>query len=208
MQLEHNVHEQPGDMPNLQIEHLSEHSQVFQDFTISDSPDVRVDDSTGRTHLQDSGLRASVTPSTLWALVTLVTVQTVSIQSADLGRLGLMLWSMGQTELDIVLMSLVLHGEIVSHIINLSPSVTLTQVNFLQLRRSDIVALEVFLALTTLSLRDVIVVPPLVREGRRSHIRRGSSFPLLVLLLAALPLLPLENEKESGTSLKEEEETL
>ena len=33
-------------------------------------------------------------------------------------------------------------------------------------------------------------------------------FPLLVLLLAALPLLPLENEKENGTSLKEEEETL
>ena len=59
VQLEHNVHEQPGDMPNLQIEHLSEHSQVFQDFTISDSPDVRADDSTERTHLQDSGLRSS-----------------------------------------------------------------------------------------------------------------------------------------------------
>ena len=59
VQLELNVHEQPGDMPNLQIEHLSEHSQVFQDFTISDSPDVRADDSTGRTHLQDSGLRFS-----------------------------------------------------------------------------------------------------------------------------------------------------
>ena len=59
VQLEHNVHEQPGDMPNLQIEHLSEHSQVFQDFTISDSPDVRADDSTGRTHLQDSGLQSS-----------------------------------------------------------------------------------------------------------------------------------------------------
>ena len=59
MQLEHNVHEQPGDMPNLQIEHLSEHFQVFQDFTISDSPDVRADDSTERTHLQDSGLRSS-----------------------------------------------------------------------------------------------------------------------------------------------------
>ena len=59
VQLEHNVHEQPGDMPNLQIEHLSEHSQVFQDLTISDSPDIRADDSTGRTHLQDSGLRSS-----------------------------------------------------------------------------------------------------------------------------------------------------
>ena len=59
VQLEHNVHEQPGDMPNLQIEHLSEHSQVFQDFTISDSPDVRADNSTERTHLQDSRLRSS-----------------------------------------------------------------------------------------------------------------------------------------------------
>ena len=59
VQLEHNVHEQPGDMPNLQIEHLSEHSPVFQDFTISDSPDVRADDSTERTHLQDSGLRST-----------------------------------------------------------------------------------------------------------------------------------------------------
>ena len=56
VQLEHNVHEQPGTMPNLQIEHLSEHFQIFQDFTISDSPDVRADDSTERTHLQDSGL--------------------------------------------------------------------------------------------------------------------------------------------------------
>ena len=50
VQLEHNVHEQPGDMPYLQIEHLSEHSQVFQDFTISDSPDVRADDSTEQTN--------------------------------------------------------------------------------------------------------------------------------------------------------------
>ena len=40
VQLEHNVHEQPGDIPNLQIEHLSEHYQVCQDLTISDSPDV------------------------------------------------------------------------------------------------------------------------------------------------------------------------
>ena len=61
VQLEHNVHEQPGDIPILQSEHLSEHSQVFQDFTISVSPDVSADDSTDRTHLQDSGLRSSGT---------------------------------------------------------------------------------------------------------------------------------------------------
>ena len=38
MQLEHNVHEPLGDMPTLQIEHSSEHSQAFQDLTNSDSP--------------------------------------------------------------------------------------------------------------------------------------------------------------------------
>ena len=59
VQLELNVHEPLGNMPTLQIEHLSEHSQVFQDFTISDSPDVRADDSTVRTHLQDSEHRSS-----------------------------------------------------------------------------------------------------------------------------------------------------
>ena len=59
MQLEHNVHEQIGNMPSLQIEHLSEHSQVFQDFTNSDSPNVRADKSPGRIHLQHSGHRSS-----------------------------------------------------------------------------------------------------------------------------------------------------
>ena len=59
MQLEYNVHEPLGNMPSLQIEHLSEHSQVFQDFTISDSLDVMADESPKRTHLQDSGHRSS-----------------------------------------------------------------------------------------------------------------------------------------------------
>ena len=58
VQLELNVHEPLGNMPTLQIEHFSEHSQVFQDFTISDSLDVRADDSTVRTHLQDPGHRS------------------------------------------------------------------------------------------------------------------------------------------------------
>ena len=141
----------------------------------------------------DIGLRASVTP---------VITQTMSTQSTDLGRSGLMLEGTGQTELDIALMSLVLLGEIVTHIVKLFPSSTLTQVNTLRLRCSGIVTPGAVLAPMTLSLRDVIVVPPLVREERRSHIRRGSTLPLLVLLLAALPLLPLEKEKESDTSLK------
>ena len=51
VQLEHNVHEQPGNMPNMQAEHWSEHSEVFQDFTNSDSPNVRAYESPERTHL-------------------------------------------------------------------------------------------------------------------------------------------------------------
>ena len=58
VQLEHNVHEQPGNMPNLQAEHWSEYSEVFQDFTNSDSPNVRADESPERTHLLHSGHRS------------------------------------------------------------------------------------------------------------------------------------------------------
>ena len=65
------------------------------------------------------------------------------------------------------------------------------------------------LALTTLSLREVIVVPSLVQEGRRrSHIRRGNILPLLVLLFTALPSLLLEKEKGNGTSLKKKHTSL
>ena len=42
----------------------------------------------------------------------------------------------------------------------------------------------------------------LAQERRRSHIRRGNSLPLLVLLLTALPSLLLEKEKGNGTCLK------
>ena len=49
VQLEHNVHEQPGNMPILQAEHWSEHSEAFQDFTNSDSPNVRAHESPERT---------------------------------------------------------------------------------------------------------------------------------------------------------------
>ena len=41
MQLEHNVYMQLGIMPNLQTEHLLEYSKVFQDFTNSDSSNVK-----------------------------------------------------------------------------------------------------------------------------------------------------------------------
>ena len=64
------------------------------------------------------------------------------------------------------------------------------------------------LALTTLSFRDIIVVSSLAQERRRSHISRGNSLPLLVLLLTALPSLLLEKEKGNGTSLKKKHTSL
>ena len=90
VQLEHNVHEPLGNMPTLQIEHLSEHSQVFQDFTNSDSQNVRTDESPGNPlGIGHTGNRSGHEHSV-----------------PDLGRLGLMLLSTGQTEPDIALMSL------------------------------------------------------------------------------------------------------
>ena len=41
VQLEHNVHKQQRNMPNLQAEHWSEYSEVFQDVTNSDSSNVK-----------------------------------------------------------------------------------------------------------------------------------------------------------------------
>ena len=54
-------------------------------------------------------------------------------------------------EPDIVLMLLVHHGGITTHIVRLFPFVTLTQVNFFRLRCSGIVVSGAVLALTTLS---------------------------------------------------------
>ena len=59
MQLEHNVHKQPGSMPILQPEHWSEHSEVFHDFRNSDSPIFNAYESPERTQLQHSGDRSS-----------------------------------------------------------------------------------------------------------------------------------------------------
>ena len=58
VQLEHNVHKQPGNMPNLQAEHLSEHSEAFLDFTNADSSNVKAYESPDRTQLRHSGHRS------------------------------------------------------------------------------------------------------------------------------------------------------
>ena len=118
VQLEHNVHKQQCNMPNLQAEHFSDYSEVCQDFTNSDSSNVKAYEFLN-CHILNMCLLASVTPATLWASVTLVTGQTKS---------------MGQSEPDIVLMSLVLLGEIVTHVVILFLSNTLNQVNIFQLR--------------------------------------------------------------------------
>ena len=62
MQLEHNVHEPLGDMPTLQIEHSSEHSQAFQDLLNSDSP---VPGNIGCTGYTGSDQAQSVIPGAL-----------------------------------------------------------------------------------------------------------------------------------------------
>ena len=50
VQLEHNVHKQQRNMPNLQAEHWSEYSEVFQDVTNSDSSNVKRHTSFFQTH--------------------------------------------------------------------------------------------------------------------------------------------------------------
>ena len=59
VQLENNVHKQPGNMPILQVEHWSKHSEVFHDFTNSDSQNVKAYESPERNQLRHSGHRSS-----------------------------------------------------------------------------------------------------------------------------------------------------
>ena len=54
VQLEHNVHMQQRNMPNLQVEHFSEYSEVGQDFMNSDSSNVKAYEFSKRTQLLHS----------------------------------------------------------------------------------------------------------------------------------------------------------
>ena len=54
VQLEHNVHMQQRTMPNLQVEHVSEYTEVGQDFMNSDSANVMAYESSNRTQLPHS----------------------------------------------------------------------------------------------------------------------------------------------------------
>ena len=62
VQLEYYAHEPLGNMPTLQIEHSSEHSQAFQDLTNSDSPVPGNIEYTGSDQAQPVTLGALVTP--------------------------------------------------------------------------------------------------------------------------------------------------
>ena len=143
---------------------IRQDSQAFQSLLISDSLDDNADEYPDGLLcvILNIGLRASVTP---------ITGQTMSIQSTDHVRLGLMLLTTGQfclnctlqehrselehgqpqIEPDIVLMFLVHHGGIAAHIMQLFLSDMLTQVNTLELRCSGIVVSGAVLALKTLS---------------------------------------------------------
>ena len=64
VQLEHNVHESLGNMPSVQDEHSSEHSQAFQGLLISDSRDDKADETPERSPLHHSGHGSSGTGHT------------------------------------------------------------------------------------------------------------------------------------------------
>ena len=179
-------------MPSVQDEHSSEHSQAFQGLLYSYSPDDSADEFPERSPLRHSGHRSlgightgnpsdhehsvhrsqSVRPDAVdhWSILL---NRTLPEHRSELEH------GSASIEPDIVLMSQVHHGGITAHIMQLFPFDMLTQVNTFRLRCSGIVVSGAFLALTTLSLRDFIVVLPLVQEGRRrSHIRRGNTLPL------------------------------
>ena len=172
-----------------------------------DSPDVRADDSTGRTLLQDSGHRSSGIGHTVNPLGTGHTNNRLdhehSVRRSGLVRSDAMEHGSDRTRhrSDVSRSS---RRDSITHRQSISLRHTdpgeLSPASMIRHRRSR----SCSSSFDSVSPRRHSRSPSRSRRKKKSH-RRGSSLPLLVLLLAALPLLPLENEKESSTSLKEEE---
>ena len=117
VQLELNVHKQQRNMPNLQAEVGQSILKSFRTLRILTVRMLRHTSFSKRTHLphsehQPSGIGHTGNP-------------------LGIGHTGNQTKSMGQSEPDIILMSLVLQGEIVTHVVILFLSITLNQVNIL-----------------------------------------------------------------------------
>ena len=155
----------------MQGKHSSEHSQAFQVLLISYSPGDSADEFPERSPLQHSGhwslgIGQTGNPSDHEHSVH----RSQSVRSDAVDHWSILLnrtlpehrseleHGSASIEPDIVLMFLVYHGRITAHIMQLFPFDMLTQVNTFRLRCSGIVVSGAVLALTTLSLRDVIVV--------------------------------------------------
>ena len=196
MQLEHNVHEQPGNMPILQAEHWSEHSEVFQDFTNSDSPNVRAHESPKRTQLGHSGHRSlgighTGNPLGIGHTGTCSDHEHGSNRTRHHSDVSRSLRRDSNTHRNTILLRHADPGE-------LSPA---SMIRYRHARSCSC-------SHDSVSPRRHSRSPLVRKVGRRSHIRRGNTLSLLVLLFAALPLLLLEKEKENGTSLKRRRNTL
>ena len=198
VQLEHNVHKQPGNMPNLQAEHLSEHSEAFQGFTNSDSLNVKAYEFPKRTQLPHSGYLPPGISHTGNPL--------------DIGHTG------NRSDQE--------HGSVrTRHHSDVSRSSrrdSNTRRNTIPLQHAEPGEHSPALMIRHRPARNRSRIYDSVSPRRYSHstsrsrgkkkslIRRGNILPLLVLFRAALSLLPLVKvkEKENGTSLKRRRNTL
>ena len=191
VQLEHNVHKQQRNMPNLQAEHFSEHSEVCQDFTNSDSSNVHAYEFSKRTQLPHSehmppGIGHTGNPLGIGHTGNRSDQENGSVRTRHRSDVSRSSRRDSNTRRNTIPLQ---HADPGEH----SPALMIRH----RPARSRSRSYD--------SLRDVIVFQPLVREvRRRSLIRRGNTLPLLVLLRAALPLhhQVKVKEKEKGTNLK------
>ena len=157
VQLEHNVHKQQRNMPNLQAEHFSEYSEVFQDFRNSDSSNVKAYEFSKRTQLPHS----EHVPPGIGHTGNRSDQEHGSVRTRHHSDVSRSSRRDSNTRRNTIPLQ---HADPGEH----SPA---SMIRHCPARSRS--------ALMTLSLRDVIVVQPLVLEvRRRSLIRRGNTLPL------------------------------